>query len=117
MEEGETFEIDEPHFQCVVCEEEIEFSFDEEDGLEPGEISEEVREEIGDEFIPSEEDFAESDVGMEEPGVEGSEMKIICDCGAEYIVRKTPGVPGFEVSHTIESEPELAEKEFEDLER
>lgn len=114
MEEGETFEIDEPPFQCLVCEDEITFDFDEVDGLEPSEISDEVREEIGEEFIPSEEDFAKE--GMEEPGVEGSEMKIVCDCGAEYIVRKSPGMPGFEVTHAIDSEPELAEKEFEDME-
>lgn len=109
-DEEETLEIDEPSFECLVCGREIEFNFEESEGkIEPGEVSEEVEEEIGSEEIPSLEGG-----GLKEAERPELEMKIICDCGAEYIVKKRLGEPGFIVNHEIESEPELAEKEFEE---
>ncbi|MFP4117143.1 MAG: hypothetical protein ACLFTY_03955 [Candidatus Aenigmatarchaeota archaeon] len=107
--EGEVLEIDEPKFECLVCEEMLEFEFD------PGPVEPENSEELPEEFeenIATPENFTEE---VESDIEENSEetMRIDCECGAEYLVKKIPGVPGFEVTHLVESEPELAEKEFE----
>lgn len=108
-DKGEIFHIDEPHFTCLVCGEEIDFDFEEEgEKLEPGELSEKVEEEIGIEEYPSLED---GDLSTELPELH---MKVTSECGAEYLVIKQPGMSGFLVKHLIESEPELAEKEFEE---
>lgn len=111
--EGEVLEIDEPRFQCVVCEEWVDFDF------QPGPVEPEPTEDLPEEF---EEDFEEDIATPEnfadevEPEIEENEeesMRIDCECGAEYMIKKVPGVPGFRVAHLVESEPELAEKEFE----
>lgn len=108
--EGETFEIDEPSFECRVCERIIEFEFEPQE-REGKEIPEEFKEEF-EEKISTPENFADE---LEEDFDEGEEkMKIDCECGAEYIIKKVPGVPGFEVTHLTEYESELVEKEFEE---
>lgn len=107
--QGEILEIDEPKFDCVVCEETLEFDF------EPGPVESDKGEELPEKFeenIATPENFTEEvESEMEENSEET--MRIDCECGAEYIIKKIPGVPGFEVTHLVESEPELAEKEFE----
>ncbi|MFP4116226.1 MAG: hypothetical protein ACLFTQ_03430 [Candidatus Aenigmatarchaeota archaeon] len=113
MSEGEVLEIDEPRFECVVCEEIIEFDF--RPGLPRTKPEEDLPEEFEEEFeedLATPENFTE-EVESEMEESEEETMRINCDCGAEYIVKKIPGVPGFEVTHLVESEPELAEKEFE----
>ncbi len=113
--DGEVLEIDEPHFECLVCEEMIEFDFQPGDPVEP-EPEEEVPEEFEEEFgesLATPENFTE-EVESELEDNEEESMRIDCECGAEYIVKKIPGVPGFEVTHIVESEPELVEKEFEE---
>ncbi|GEM_PF-2169875 len=108
--EGEVLELDESQFNCLVCDELLEFDFDTDGPIEPesdGELPKEFKENIA-----TPENFTdEVDSGMDENTEET--MRIDCVCGAEYLIRKIPGVPGFEVIHMIESEPELAEKEFE----
>jgi len=111
MPEGETFEIDEPCFQCLVCEEDVEFEFQPGGPVIP-ETDEELPEEL-EEDIVTPENFAE-EVTPEMEGNDEETMRIDCSCGAEYLVKKVPGVPGFEVVHIIEEEPELVEKEFEE---
>lgn len=106
---GETFEIDEPKFQCVVCENLIQFKFEPEESQTTEELPEEFEEEIS-----TPENFEEEVEEEFEKDADEEQMKIDCDCGAEYVIKKIPGIPGFEVVHLIESEPELVEKEFEE---
>lgn len=116
INEGETFEIDEPRFECSVCENTIEFKFEPEAaGPEevPGEVPEEFEEELKSD-ISTPENFADEVEGEFEEGQEEESMKIDCECGAEYIITKVPGVPGFKVTHLKESGSELVEKEFEE---
>lgn len=102
--EGEVFEIEEPQFQCRICEEAIDFRFeDEEEGLDLENVPEDLQDDIPDEMEP---DFDES--------FQETEMRVVCDCGAEYIVKKLPGVPGFEVTHILEDKPELRDEGFEE---
>ena len=112
--QGEIFEIDDEEFECLVCEELIEFNFEAQEIEEPG-TSEDLPEEFEEEFeedLATPENFTdEVETEMEENSEET--MRVDCECGAEYMVKKVPGVPGFEVTHLVESEPELAEKEFE----
>lgn len=105
---GKSFEIDEPRFECLTCERTIEFEFEPGKEEDPEEVPEEFEEEIS-----TPENFAEEVKGEFEEA-KGESMKIDCECGAEYIIKKVPGVPGFEVTHLTESEPELVEREFEE---
>lgn len=107
--EGEIFHVDESHFTCLVCGEEMSFDFEEGGAkLEPGELTEGAEEDIGTEEFPSLED---GDLLTEAPELR---MKVTSECGAEYLVMKQPGVSGFLIKHLIESEPELTEKKFEE---
>ncbi len=108
--EGKIFEVEDNSFDCLICEETIEFEFDPDGPMET-----DPEEELIGEF---EEDIATPDNFTEEvePEIDGNEeesMMIDCECGAEYLIKKVPGVPGFEVVHLVEEEPELIEKEFE----
>lgn len=112
--EGETFEIDGSQFECRVCENIIEFKFEADEMSEPEAKAEELPEEF-EEKISTPENFA--DEIEDEEFAEGSDeesMKIECECGAEYLIKKVPGVPGFEVTHIVEYEPEIVEQEFEE---
>lgn len=110
-EMGKTFEIDGPEFTCVVCEKTVEFEFESDEGpIETKEMPEELEDELGGD-MPTPENFAEEAEDFEDEAQEKS-MKTECECGAEYLIKKVPGVPGFEVVHLAEAEPELVEKEF-----
>ncbi len=108
--EGEVLEIEDPFFECLICEEPIEFEFEIDETVE-----EDPKEELPEEFkknIATPENFTEEIESEMEENTEET-MRVDCECGAEYLIKKIPGVPGFEVIHLIENEPELVEKEFD----
>lgn len=95
------FEIEEPEFECIICEELVEFEFDESTS-ESSEMPEDMDEKMMEAEMDPEFDLEpEDDIG---PGMEETEMRVECICGARYKVRKEPGVPGFIVKHISEED-------------
>lgn len=98
MFQEEEFEIEEKKFNCPICGKELEFEFEEIEIPDLEEIEE-----------------IDPDFKMKNQVEPELEKEIVCDCGAEYKIRKIEGMDAFKVTRIEGTESELEENMNKEL--